>query len=331
LELAGLSRDDLADARADARHSSLAFADRVAATDTFNEVVESFGENPDASAPLAARLHFMGQFASRYLDFRAGKSRAEMDKPPLTDRQEDALKKLGDETGMTGADHAFGVDADVYLVHGSYGPAIHQRLQRAKEHLDVQKLLYPNSQPIVVGASSDRAVTLRDRQRPISMAPYAQTEWGIMSGGFEYVLNARRRNYLSHDPNKRWYDLPNGSTGMTLSAPRIEGERGLANTADTQMYAAEVLGAGALIGAKVVGVTTQVYSLFQEADLRRKWGLNYGARVQMAGFHDAEMTQPHHIGAEFKAAIDHTNKLYKAILLDQTKQWSKHHERSSIN
>lgn len=318
-EKAELAPAELADAKADARRAGLEFIKKIILTDAFHEVASSFAEphKPNEfcndNAALAPRLEFMAKFAAQHLDFRQGKSRADMPKPNLTDRQENALALLGEEAGMVGAQNAFGVDADIYAVHGTYGPAIYSRLVRAKDHLDTQQLLFPTSQPIIIGLASDRPLAPRDSLRPKTMAPYAQNEWGIMSGGFNYVLGGRWQLPKTDDPNVNWYELPGGSTGLALRARKREGERGLANTADTQIYAAEVLGAEALAGAEVVGVTTQVYSLFQEADLRRKWGLEYGSRIHMAGFYDPEMTQPHHIGAEFKAAIDHAGKLYEAL------------------
>jgi len=312
LEQHGLLEAELRDAQTDAAHAALQFIDNLIFTDSFHEVCESFGGAGVDNTQRDSRLAAVGRLASRFLDFRQGKPRAEAPKPNLTDWQETALVKLGDELGMTRFSTAFKQPADVLMPHGSYRTGIYERLLWTREHIDVLTDRFPDVKSIVVGATSERGVTDGDKAGPFSFAPYARTERQIMDGGFETLLQAKKSGNFGDYEQVTKYALPNGLTGLTLSAPMIEGSR-LPNTADTHIFTAQVLGAEALLGADIVGITTQVYVPFQEADMHRIFGLRYGARVQMVGYRDAAITQPQHIGQEFKAAIDQATKLHQAI------------------
>jgi len=316
MEQFDLARGDIQDAQADAQRASLQHIDGLLFADSLHEVAESFGAASNANVARELKLSYAAKFTARYLDFRQGKSRAEAVKPNLTDQQLTALTKLGDELNMTGITSAFERPADIYVAHGSYGPGINERLLWTKQHLDVQADRFPDVTPIVVGATSDRPVVEADRPRPLTLAPYARTERHIMDGGFTRILRGRQIEPSDSGGNIRHYELPAGASGVTFSASKIEG-RHLPNTADTHLHTATVLGAEALYGAEVVGVTTQVYVPFQKGDLLRTLGLGYGARIRMVGYRDPTVTQPHHIGQEYKAAIDQAVKLYQEVLVQR--------------
>lgn len=330
LEQAGLSQTDLEDRRDEVIRCSYELIDRFVRSEALADVYCAYGETSYDGTDRAGALAYAEDFGNRYLDWRQGTPRRR-NAPALPPPQEKALIALGEATGMTGESNAHNLAIDIALVQGSYKESVYRRTQLAAEQHEAQTRLFPDKSLTIVGLGIDRPLTAEDHASKIDYAREAQSEFDLVNGAFEHFFGAHRpvqRQYFhdafgvaySASPGiESTYVLSDGGTVTTLKAPKVKGLR-FANTEDTHNFAVQALGAENLLGATILGTTTQVYEPFQRADMLRVWGLPFGIQVEMAGYQDPEWTQPAHIGQELNSFFDQGTRLLQAIELEQAKR-----------
>ena len=320
LERAGMTQEDLADARADAARAGMAVIRRFVLAEALPGVYAAYGCDPYDGDDLPGALAHAEAFGNAHLDLRRGAPRSR-NVPSLPKAQEVAVMRMGEETGMLGESDAHDQPVDLVLVHGSYKEGIYRRTVLGRQQYDAQAIAFPERRLTLLGAATGRPLTVEDHLSAVQYAPWAETEFDLLDtavhdefgavlvGEEIYDEDEHGQPYTSNSGIARRYAQPDG---YVVSAPRVNGTR-FANTADTHEFTLRVLGVENVLGRAVLGTTTQVYVPFQELDILRAWGLRYGARVRMAGYHDPAWTQPAHVGQEINSVFDQGTMLLAAV------------------
>ncbi|HSX06491.1 MAG TPA: hypothetical protein VLG92_02120 [Candidatus Saccharimonadia bacterium] len=316
LEAAGMNPDEFNDRQVEVILGALRHVRSFVYAKALPGVMRAYGEDSVVARDLKTGLAQVRAFGQEHLDWREGGPRRR-DAPTLPPDKASVLVELGEEMGMLGSGNAHGKVVDRLLVQGSYAVGVEERTILAKSHMAHQLRGSSGVVPTVLGLANGRSLTAEDRVEELPYARGAKTEFDVVSAAIrshfgaeaigEEIVEADLFGMLFDEPGEvRRYVLPNdGGEAVVLRAPKVEGRKeGFANTADTHMFAVQALGVENVLGETVLGTTTQVYAGYQRIDMIRKWGLPYAAQVEMAGFYDAEWTQPAHLGQEYKAVMD---------------------------
>jgi hypothetical protein len=238
------------------------------------------------------KLMWLKGFSNTYLDTRKGKLRSEVKAVELTEEQEAAIMAFTDELNMQGETNASQRRYGFIEVLGGAKQSNRLRVEHARKQMEADV-----HAPFLLLLGSERRLKDAEIKDTANYAPGAQTEYDLLAGALETEFGVTDFEEVAFGPDGqpidpaspdagkvRFYELPNGTRALLVSAPCVEG-KGQANTTDTHNFIGAVLGEERYREAgSILLVTTDVYVPFQHADAMRLLGLRRGLTVESIGY-----------------------------------------------
>lgn len=323
-------------------HSAIAEAqshiERIVDAESVVALTEAFGrELPPYYNELhtTRKLMWLKGFANADLDIRKksaqlqGESKIErsavkIEDFPFTPAQEQAVMAFTQEFAMEGESNATGDHYGMVSVLGGANQSNLLRVRHAKRQFERGV-----TSPYLLLLGSGRQLKDAEKQSTANYASGAETEFDLLCGALETefevkdydekifdtdgrVIDPQSGEASSPDVGKaRYYKLPNGTTALAVSAPKVEGDM-RANTPDTYHFVSAIMGKDRFREMEsMLVVSTDLYVPFQHADAMRLLAIPEGLKVETIGYGGVNRP-PQAYASEINAAIN------KAHQLDET-------------